>query len=224
MISNLFSGLSHAFPYWVVIAAYFLGAIPTSFLVGKIFFHTDIRKSGSGNTGATNALRTFGIKAGIVVLAVDVLKGVAAILLAKSMQNYVTSIYTLNWIVALSGLSAILGHVFSVFLRFKGGKGVATAGGVFLALTPIPLVFCFVLFGIIVYITKYVSLGSMLAAGAFLLIELMTQVIFKFNNVPVFLLVCLVVILILVRHKANLHRLMEGNENKISFRTHFTEK
>jgi glycerol-3-phosphate acyltransferase PlsY len=223
MTGNLFAQLSHAFPYWVVIAAYFLGSIPTSFLVGKIFFHKDIRKSGSGNTGATNALRTFGVPAGIAVLLIDILKGVAVVLLAKTMSGYVSTIYTLNWLIALSGLSAILGHVFTVFLRFKGGKGVATAGGVFLVLTPFPLIFCFVLFGIVVYMTKYVSVGSMLAAAAFFFIELMTQVIMKFNNVPKLLLVSCVVILILLRHKENLRRLMEGNENKISFRSHFKD-
>jgi acyl phosphate:glycerol-3-phosphate acyltransferase len=224
MTGNLFAQISHAFPYWVVIASYFIGSIPTSFLVGKLFFHTDIRQSGSGNTGATNALRTFGVPAGIGVLLIDVLKGVAVVFLAKAMNNYVSSLNMLNWIIALSGLSVILGHVFTVFLRFKGGKGVATAGGVFFALVPLPMLFCLVFFGIVVYITKYVSVGSMLAAGAFLFIEIMTQVIMKFNNVPRLMLVCLVVVLILARHRANLRRLMEGNENKISFRTHFRDK
>jgi glycerol-3-phosphate acyltransferase PlsY len=218
MFSELFAGLSRSFPYWVVVVAYFLGSIPTSYLVGKVFFQTDIRKSGSGNIGATNALRIFGAKAGIAVLVVDMLKGVAAIMLAKSMLNYVTSINTLNWIIALSGVSVILGHVFTIFLRFKGGKGVATAAGVFLTLTPFPFIFCLVLFGCVVYMTKYVSLGSILAAFSFFVIELVTQVIFKFNNLPRFLLVGLMVGLIVARHKANLQRLMEGKENKVSFR------
>jgi glycerol-3-phosphate acyltransferase PlsY len=223
MISDLLAGLSRSFPYWVVIVAYFLGAIPTSFLVGRIFFKTDIRDSGSGNTGATNALRTLGLKAGIAVLAIDILKGVAAVLLAKSMQNYVSTLSTLNWIIALSGLAAILGHVFTVFLNFKGGKGVATTAGVFLVMMPLPLFFCFILFAFVVYSTKYVSLGSMITAGAFLIIEFMTQVIFHFNNLPQLLLVILVVVLIFIRHRGNLRRLMEGNENKISFRKRFQD-
>lgn len=205
-------------PILCIVIAYLLGSIPTSYLIGRIFFKTDIRQTGSGNTGATNALRTFGVKTGIVVLIIDVLKGVAAIIIARHLLALVPSTSTLNLYVSLSGFAVILGHVFNVFLGFKGGKGVATAAGVFLTLLPIPFFYCIVLFIVIVVITKYVSLGSILAASAFLLIEFLSQYIVDFPNLPRMILVALIVSLILIRHKANLQRLFNGNENKISFK------
>ena len=121
-------------------------------------------------------------------------------------------------LLSLCGLAVILGHIYSIFLGFKGGKGVATAGGVFLALSPISLIFCFVLFGFVVYSTKYVSLGSILAAIAFLFIEIGFQLVMKFPNTPKLFLTILVVVMIIVRHKANIKRLLEGNENKFGQR------
>jgi len=218
MINNLSALTTQVMPYLCILIAYLLGSIPTSYLIGRIFFHTDIRKRGSGNTGATNTLRTFGATAGAFVLLIDVLKGVAAILIARHMINYVSAQSTLNIIVSLSGLMVIIGHIFSVFLGLKGGKGVATAAGVFLALSPIPFLFCAVFFIFTVIVTRYVSLGSILSAFAFLVVELVSQVIMRFPNLPRLLLVSLVVIIIIVRHKGNIKRLVGGEENKISFR------
>jgi acyl phosphate:glycerol-3-phosphate acyltransferase len=205
-------------PILCIIGAYLIGSIPTSYLIGRIFFHTDIRQSGSGNTGATNALRTFGATTGIIVLVLDMLKGVIVVLLAKYLLTSSPTEFAYNLYVSLCALAVIMGHVFSIFLRFKGGKGVATAAGVFLTLLPIPFLYCVVLFVIIVYMSKYVSLGSILAASAFLIVELFSQYILNFPNIPRLVLVAVIVILILIRHKANFIRLFEGSENKISFK------
>jgi len=210
--------LAQAKPFLCIVIAYLLGSIPTSYLIGRIFFQTDIRQSGSGNTGATNALRTFGTKVGVIVLIIDMLKGVAAVLLAQYLLIFAPSEFSFNLFVCLSAFTVILGHVYSIWLGFKGGKGVATAAGVFLALLPIPFLYCLVLFGFIVYMTKYVSLGSIVAVSAFLIIEVFSQYIEGFSNLPRVVLIALVVVLILVRHKANIKRLFEGNENKISFK------
>jgi acyl phosphate:glycerol-3-phosphate acyltransferase len=203
--------------YFCLIGAYLLGSIPTSYVIGKVFYHQDIRQTGSGNTGATNALRAFGAKTGIIVLLFDMLKGVLAVLLTQTIMKNVTDTANVNIMVSLCALLVIVGHVFSVWLRFQGGKGVATAAGVFLALHPVPFLYCLVLFIFVVYTTKYVSLASLLAAFAFLLIDLFTQIIMKFPNPSRFILIVLVVALIVYRHKANLRRLLDGNENKISF-------
>jgi glycerol-3-phosphate acyltransferase PlsY len=218
MITNIAFFLAQAKPYLCIVIAYLLGSIPTSYLIGRIFFKTDIRQSGSGNSGATNALRTFGVTTGIVVLVIDILKGVAAILIAQYLMAMASSEYMFNLFVSLSGFAVIIGHIFSIFQGFKGGKGVATAAGVFVALLPMPLIYCLVLFGFIVAVTKFVSLGSILAATAFLIVEVLSQFIMRFPNLPRLALVCLVVALILFRHKANIKRLFEGNENKLSFR------
>ncbi len=206
--------LQHITPYLSIVIAYLLGSIPTSYIIGKVFFGTDIRQSGSGNAGATNALRTFGKKAGLAVLVIDVLKGVAAILIARAMGQSLTGFGAINWLVAGCGLTVILGHIFSVFLGFKGGKGVATAAGVFLALSPLSVLFCLVLFSFVVYTTKYVSLGSLLTASAFLFIESGVQVIMRFNNLPKLYLVILVVAIIFISHRANIKRLVAGTEPK----------
>lgn len=210
--------MSQIYPYLSLVIAYLLGSLPTSYLIGRIFYGTDIREMGSGNTGATNALRTFGPKIGVIVLAVDILKGVAAILIARYLMRNASMSANFNLIESLSGLFVILGHVYSVWLRFKGGKGVATAAGVFLTLMPLPVLFCLVLFGYIVYTTKYVSLGSVLAAISLVIIELVSQIIMKFHNTPRLFLVLLIVTLIIYRHRSNLKRLLRGSENKIKFR------
>ena len=217
MGQNLLQMLSLYQSFLCVIIAYLLGSIPTSYLIGRIFFNTDIRQSGSGNTGATNALRSFGVKAGVTVLFIDVLKGVAAIIIAQTLMKSVANVSIIHLVVSISGLAVILGHVFSIFLGFKGGKGVATAAGVFLALQPLTFLYCLVLFGFVVKVSQYVSLGSVLSAFAFMMIEIVTQVIMKFPNKPRLCLVIMVGILIIIRHKANLKRLLDGTENKIVF-------
>ena len=134
---------------WILGLAYLLGSIPVGWLIANIFYHKDIRQEGSGNIGATNALRIFGTKIGILVLLLDMMKGVMAVLIAKQV------ISGAHPLVSIAGLVAILGHIFPVWLKFRGGKGVATAAGVFAALAPLGL-----LIGLLSFI-----LGSPLRPG-----------------------------------------------------------
>jgi glycerol-3-phosphate acyltransferase PlsY len=218
-MTQILAMLTHNYmPILSLVLAYLLGSIPTSYLIGKIFYGVDIRESGSGNTGATNALRTFGAKVGVIVLIIDMLKGIAAILIVRYVMNNTYTTLSFNLMESLAGFFVIAGHVFSVFLKFKGGKGVATTAGVFLILSPITFIYCLVLFAFVVYTTKYVSLGSILAASAFLITEVFSQYLVRFTNVPRLWLVTIIVFLILIRHKANVKRLLEGSENKFKLR------
>ncbi len=201
-----------------VVIAFLLGSIPFSIIIGKLFYRRDIRQSGSGNIGATNALRTLGAKAGILVLLLDVLKGYTAVMSARMLMGNLNESQVINLAIHLAALAVISGHVFSIFLRFKGGKGVATAAGIFIALMPVQFLLILVLFIFIVAITRYVSLGSLLCVFALFLIELFTQIFVEFNNLPRLLLLFTVTIIISIRHKENIRRLLSGTENKISFR------
>lgn len=191
--------------------AYFLGSIPVGWIVARLFFKTDIRSKGSGNIGATNALRQFGTAVGLIVLLLDMSKGIIAVLLAKSIYG------SGAMMVVICGLLAILGHVFPIWLKFKGGKGVATAAGVFIALTPISLLIALLVFIVVVVITRYVSLGSIVAALSLLAVNVIS--IFRQPNkdYALLILVVLIVAMIIYKHKENITRLIRGNENKISF-------
>ena len=156
-----FSNLLSAF-----LVAYLLGSIPTSFLMGKLVKGIDIRKHGSGNVGATNALRVLGTKIGVITLVIDIGKGFLAIIAGRMLIENATHLLLIG-----CGLCAILGHIFTVFLKFKGGKGVATSAGVFIALTPLPVAIAFGVFLVTVAFSRYVSLGSILAAIALFCVE-----------------------------------------------------
>lgn len=196
----------------IIILAYLLGSIPTSFLFGKAR-NIDLRQHGSGNVGATNALRILGVKTGIITLLIDIAKGFLAVHLTRIFLVGSTDLY----LIAV-GLAAILGHIFTIFLNFKGGKGVATSAGVFLALAPLASAFAFLVFIIIVVLTKYVSLGSLLAALTLVVAELIININNDFQHLPVLILAGLIGIFIFIRHRANISRIRQGKENKISFR------
>lgn len=197
---------------WILpLVAYLIGSIPIGWIVGKVFYHKDIRKEGSGNVGATNALRLFGTATGIVVLLLDMAKGFIATLLAVKMLPAGSPF------VALCALLVILGHVFPIYLGFKGGKGVATAGGAFLALAPSSLLVAIITFVIIVFITRYVSLGSIIAAMAFLFHALWRLLISGTSDYASLLLITLVVLMIVLKHRSNLQRLFTKEEHKIRF-------
>lgn len=191
--------------------SYLLGSIPVGWIVARLFFKTDIRSKGSGNIGATNALRQFGTAVGLIVLLLDMSKGIIAVLLAKSIYGSGTMM------VVICGLLAILGHVFPIWLKFKGGKGVATAAGVFIALTPISLLIALLVFIVVVVITRYVSLGSIVAALSLLAVNLMSFFRQPNKDYALLILVVLIVAMIIYKHKENIARLIRGNENKISF-------
>lgn len=193
-----------------VIVAYLLGSIPTAVWYGKIFHGVDIRQHGSGNAGATNSLRTFGRKAGIIVLIIDFLKGFLAVLSAPFLFPD-----TDKYLSLIMGLAAVIGHLYPIFAQFKGGKGVATALGVIAASFPMTVIGCMIVFFVLVFITKYVSLGSMLGALAFPI-----QIAFNSWNVnpnqdPYYLAFACALFLILVfTHRHNIQRLLKGTENK----------
>lgn len=198
-----------------LLLAYLLGSVPTAVWVGKYFYGVDVRNEGSGNAGATNTIRVLGVKAGIPVILVDILKGFLAVWL---MQFFVPS----NWgtdgttyYKIAAGLLAVVGHTLPVFAGFRGGKGVATLLGMGITLFGVAVLFSVIIFIIVVSLTRYVSLGSMLAGIAFPLV-----VIFYFNerNPGLLALSIFAALFIVWTHRKNIGRLIKGNENKFSFK------
>ncbi|MCF7919493.1 MAG: glycerol-3-phosphate 1-O-acyltransferase PlsY [Candidatus Cloacimonetes bacterium] len=192
--------------------AYLIGSIPFSFIFGKLR-GIDLREHGSGNVGATNALRVLGTKTGIITLLLDMGKGLLAVEIGRMLLGS-----GIEWQLVLVAVAAIAGHIFTIFLRFKGGKGVATSAGVFIDLLPIPCLLALLLFIIIVSITRYVSLGSITAAFFLFSYMLVVAIRNNFTNLPSLAVVTLVAGFIIIRHKSNIQRLLQGNENKISFK------
>ncbi|MBE0664634.1 MAG: glycerol-3-phosphate 1-O-acyltransferase PlsY [Candidatus Aminicenantes bacterium] len=187
-----------------VVCSYLLGSVPFGYLIFYLSEGKDIRGLGSGNIGATNVLRSKGKLAGLATLLLDVLKGALPIIYGRIH-------FDLPWIVLLGGLAVLLGHVFPVFLKFRGGKGVGSLVGVFLVFYyPALLVFLLVFF-LTLWLSRYVSLGSLLGASALFFCILFTQVA-EASIVVLFML-----LLIVFRHRANIQRLLAGNENKFSF-------
>jgi acyl phosphate:glycerol-3-phosphate acyltransferase len=190
------------------IFAYLLGSIPSAVWYGKIFHGVDIRQHGSGNAGATNSLRIFGKKAGIIVLIFDFLKGFLAVYLTKQFLKTDNEILPL-----VIGLLVVLGHIYPVFAQFRGGKGVATAIGVIVAVLPMAALGCIAIFFITVLLTKYVSLGSLLGALAF-----PVQVSLRlWNDVsePYYIgLAWLFFFILAYTHRENIQRLIKGTESK----------
>ncbi len=195
-----------------LLIAYILGSIPTSYIMGKLIKGIDIRDFGSGNVGATNALRLLGTKVGIFTLIIDIGKGFLAVNIARMIVSEPTDL-----ILILTGLFAIIGHIFTIFLKFKGGKGVATSAGVFIALVPIPVALALFVFVFTVWLSKFVSLGSVLAALTLFVSELIINIWLSFAELEILIFTFIIAIFIIIRHKANIKRLINGNENKISF-------
>lgn len=193
--------------------AYLLGSIPTSVWVGKWFFGIDVRQHGSGNAGATNTIRVLGWKAGGPVFAVDIAKGFAAASLAWATELVPQTSQFVNFQLIL-GFAALLGHVFPVFAGFRGGKGVATLLGVVIALSPLPAALAFIVFLIILFIFKYVSVASMTAGVSYPL-----MLWFLFPALPLSLKIAGIVmsLALIATHKKNIARLLKGEESKAYF-------
>jgi glycerol-3-phosphate acyltransferase PlsY len=185
----------------LIIASYLLGSVPTGLLLGKAL-GVDIRTSGSGNIGATNVYRTLGRKVGIITLLGDCLKGLIPILAARWLG--LPDIW-----VATAGLAAFLGHVYTLFLCFKGGKGVATALGIFLGTSPMAVLMAFGIFAVALWKWRYVSLASILAAGAMPLIVTITD-----RRPFIIVMTLLIAVLVIWKHSSNIDRLRAGTENK----------
>lgn len=196
--------------------AYLIGGFPTSAIAGKLK-GIDITKHGSGNAGATNALRVLGTKIGVTVMLVDALKGVAVIALGSwiitQFAHESNQIYDITL-----GITGIIGHVFSIFLKFKGGKGVATAAGVYAYLSPVTMLIALAAFVLTVALSKYVSLGSIVAATVLVISQLVMNIMTDFAGLPTLIMTVLLALFIIIKHKQNIKRLMAGNENKISFK------
>ena len=168
--------------FLLIILAYLIGSIPTSVWISKRFFNIDIRDYGSGNAGATNTFRVLGKKYGSFVMCVDILKGVVATSLWVLIPHYATNeLHRTNFMIGL-GLASVIGHVFPVWASFKGGKGVATLFGMALAIQPIAALLCIAVFLLVLYLTRFVSLSSILAGVAF-----MVFILFIYNaNEPLY--------------------------------------
>jgi len=195
----------------IPIAAYFLGSIPFGVILARLFGGADVRKAGSGNIGATNVVRVVGPLAGILTLLLDIAKGAGAVLLAACLANQSAA-----WMM-IAAFGALVGHCFPVWLKFQGGKGVATAAGVFLVLSPLACLAGVILFLLVVIFWRYVSLGSLSAAAS---MPLLTYFLWAPRRAPpaaVTYGTVAVVLLIIYKHRGNLQRLLHGAEPKFSF-------
>lgn len=188
---------------WALLQGYVLGAIPTSVLISKLCFRDDIRRHGSGNPGTSNMTRTYGYKYGVLVLIGDMLKGFlgawfGSLLLGPNGLYY-------------GGLAAVIGHNWPVFLKFKGGKGVATTMGVMLAILPWWTLGACALFALVLFTSRYFSLASLVAIVFLWVVTLVGYA----SNTTLFLFVTLLTLLIFLRHRSNIDRLLSGTENKL---------
>ena len=202
----------------VIIVAYLIGSIPFGYLIVRHKVGDDIRESGSGGTGATNVSRRAGKAAGVFTLVLDALKGVLAIVVAQLIIGEGGP--SIDWLTATAAIAAIAGHIFPVWLRFRGGKGVATGVGVFLMLAPIALFVAAIIFVVVVRITKYVSLGSIVAAAMIPLFIFMDMIFIKpiSNLQPLLVAAVAGAMLIIFAHRGNIRRLAEGTEPKFRLR------
>jgi glycerol-3-phosphate acyltransferase PlsY len=196
----------------LIVIAYLIGSIPTAVWVSKAFFGIDIREYGSGNAGATNTFRVLGSRWGTFVMIIDMLKGVAATSLYILLPIYMDSeLYRTNFMVGL-GLAAVLGHIFPIWADFRGGKGVATLFGMILAIQPAVAVLCVGIFLLVLYLTRFVSLSSILASVAFAVFIL---VIFNEKEPLYRAFAIAVALLVILTHQKNITRLLRGSESKV---------
>jgi glycerol-3-phosphate acyltransferase PlsY len=194
-----------------VIVSYLIGSMPTALWVGKAFYGLDIREHGSGNSGATNTFRVLGKKAGSAVLLIDIIKGLTAASLVRYLAFVEPGTIKFVNLQLLFGLSSVLGHIFPIYSKFKGGKGIATLVGMVLGIHYLSALACIMLFVVILFSTRYVSLSSILAALAFPLIAVL---VYK-NEEPMFIAFGIAAaIMVVLTHQKNIVRLVSGNENK----------
>jgi glycerol-3-phosphate acyltransferase PlsY len=205
----------------LIVIAYLIGSIPTAVWVSRMFFGIDIREYGSGNSGATNTFRVLGSRWGVFVMLMDVLKGVAATSLYILLPYYLTSEWDrTNFMVGL-GLAAVLGHIFPIWADFRGGKGVATLFGMILAIQPLVAVCCVGVFLLVLYLTRFVSLSSILASIAFAVF-----ILFVFNEKETLYrgFAIAVTLLVVLTHQKNIGRLLKGSESKVPILKHRDRK
>ncbi len=201
----------------LIIIAYLLGSIPTALIVSKKYFGIDIRDYGSGNMGATNTFRVLGSKYGTLVMVFDILKGMAAVLLYNFLPHYLSNeLDRTNFMIGL-GLAAVIGHVFPIFANFKGGKGVATLFGMILTVQPVVAVSCVGVFLLVLYLTRYVSLSSILGA---LMLPISVLWIWNEHEIMYRIFALLVAFMVIITHQKNIGRILRGVESRIPILKH----
>ncbi len=213
----------------MVLICYLLGSIPTSIIVSKLKSGIDIRKFGSGNAGGTNVLRVLGWKSGVLVIIVDMLKGfvatsvIARVCFESSLPFHnSTPFQDFTIFQVIAGSATVLGHIWTVFAGFKGGKGIATAGGMLIGIAPVEVAVSITIFAIVFILSRYVSLGSITAAIVFPLTMFVRANVFNveirgYHTLIVFTIV--ISLLLIYTHRTNIKRLLKGTENKLtSFR------
>ncbi|MBR9990289.1 MAG: glycerol-3-phosphate 1-O-acyltransferase PlsY [Gemmatimonadetes bacterium] len=192
----------------LLLAAYLIGAVPTSYIVGRLTRGIDLREHGSGNLGATNAFRVLGWRAATPIFIVDVAKGFLPVFFFPRIDATEAIAWSLGY-----GAAAIFGHMYSIYVGFRGGKGVATGGGVFLALAPLAALGSLVIWAVLVFATGYVSLASIASAAAL-------PVLIAISGAPgaVLALSCGLAIFVIYAHRANMRRLLRGEEHRFGRR------
>jgi len=199
-----------------VVLAYLIGSIPSAVWLGQAYYGIDVREFGSGNAGATNTFRVLGTKAGIFVMALDIFKGLTAVTLATVWMQlgFIPESQVVLFKIVF-GISAVIGHIFPIYVGFKGGKGVATLLGMVLSINPLVAASCIAVFMIVLLLTKYVSLGSILGTLTFPVMLLITDVE---PNDPILVIFGFTFFLVvLFTHKKNVQRVLNGTENKVNF-------
>ena len=205
-------------PLVVILLAYLIGSIPFGYLIVKLRGGGDVRQTGSGGTGATNVSRRAGKAAGVLTLVLDALKGATAVLVARGMLHGPSEALNAKWWIAAAAIAAIAGHIFPIWLRFRGGKGVATGVGVFFMLAPFALLCAGVVFVAIVGLTRYVSLGSIVAAALIPFFLWLQKLLIQpaADIRPPLVAAVVGALLIIFAHRANIQRLISGTESKFS--------
>jgi len=195
----------------LILLAYFIGSVPSSVWIGKRFYGLDVREHGSGNAGFTNTVRVLGWKAGLPVFLIDVLKGYVAVTIVKLTEVYIPGTTDFVNYQLILGAAAVLGHIFPVYVGFKGGKGVATLLGLLLAIQPQPTLICIGIFVVVFLTTRYVSLSSMIAGISF---PILIIFVFKTTISSLVIFSMIVSILLILTHQKNIERLLNREESK----------
>lgn len=205
----------------LIVISYLIGSIPTALIISKRFFGVDIRDYGSGNMGATNTFRVLGNRYGTMVMILDMMKGMAAVMLYNFLPHYLhNELDRTNFMIGL-GLAAVLGHIFPIFAGFRGGKGVATLFGMLLAVQPVIAVSCVGVFLIVLYLTRFVSLSSILAALA---LPIFVLWIWNEHEIMYRVFALLVAALVLFTHQKNIGRILRGVEGRVPILKHRDRK
>ncbi len=209
----------------IILLSYLVGSIPTSIIMGKIVKGIDIRKHGSGNAGGSNVFRILGWKYGISVILLDATKGMIAVLLVSRLYfgNFpfanATPFDDFTLVQIIAGVAAVLGHIWTIFAGFKGGKGIATGLGFLVSIVTVDMLLGLIVFAVVVLVSKYISLGSLAAAASVPIFMIIRENIFGVDISgyhTILPLTIFLALLVMYTHKANIGRLINGNENKIS--------